>query len=144
MGLFRTAVIVGAVVALMPTDRNQQARLYDQAASAAKWTMTFCDRNADMCRQGGELWGVFVKKAQFAGQMALQLIQEQASRGGQVEPARAAYGDETRRADPVSMRPVPALERREPAPEWRQRGTLRDDDMQPHWRARERDSGRGY
>lgn len=154
MGLFRTAIIVGAVVALMPSDRNSQAQLYERAAAAAKWTVTFCDRNGEMCRQGGELWGTFVKKAEFAGQMVVQLIQEQATRRSGGEVARSSNGGDERDAEPVvhRVRPlerrerdVPSIERREePVLERRGQGTLNDEDLRPQWRAREREPRRGY
>ncbi len=155
MGLFRTAIVVGAIVALMPTDRNQQVQVYEKAASAAKWTITFCERNGELCKQGGELWGTFVQKAQFAGQMAVQLIQEQAASRGKDgdSPSRA------RRQDAVSRNEVPLFERRDeraerdvdvPVLERREArqdaGTLRRDDMRPEWRGREqpREPRRGY
>lgn len=125
MGLFRTAVVVGAVVALMPSDRNSQVQLYERTASAARWTLTFCDRNGELCRQGGELWGVFVKKAQFAGQMAVQIIQEQSNRSeGNGPPA------EPRRQEAAVRQEEPLFERTD-------RGTLRQDDLRPAWRGRE-------
>lgn len=156
MGLFRTAIVVGAVVALMPTDRNQQAQVYDKAAAAAKWTITFCERNGELCKQGGELWGTFVQKAQFAGQMAVQLIQEQAASRSR-EPGD---GSRARRQDAVSRDEVPLFERRDertereadvPVLERREArqaaGTLRQDDMRPEWRGRDqqlRQPRRGY
>lgn len=156
MGLFRTAIVVAAVVALMSTDRNQQAQVYDKAAAAAKWTVTFCDRNAEACKQGGEMWATFVKKAQFAGQMAVQLIQEQAaSRTG--SPGDAP--PKARRHDAASRNEVPLFERREQSTERdddvpllerrearQDAGTLRQDDMRPEWRGRDqqRQPRRGY
>ena len=153
MGLFRIAIVVGAVVALMPSDRNSQAQLYERAAAAAKWPVTFCDRNGELCRQGGEMWGVFVKKAQFAGEMAVQLIQEQATRRGDGELARARHESglpvepaADRRVPPLERRQMPVAEHRDvPALERRERGTLSDGDLRPEWRGRDaRDFRRGY
>jgi hypothetical protein len=121
MGLIRTAVVVGAVVALMPTDRTQQLRLADQAGAAAKWTLTFCERNAATCTQAGEVWGVFVKKAQFAGQLAIDLVNDsQRSEPAKAEPARTEPA--IRREDSLPAQPAAA------------RGTLTPSDLKPSWR----------
>lgn len=113
--------MVGAVVALMPTDRSQQLHIADQASAAAKWTLTFCDRNAAVCAQAGELWGVFVKKAQFAGQLAVELIND----------AR------TPQPGPQSNAPQPAaLQEERIVVHPPRRGTLTPDDMKPNWRGR--------
>ncbi len=121
MGLIRTAIVVGAVVALMPTDRTQQSRLADQASAAAKWTLTFCERNASTCTQAGEVWGVFVKKAQFAGQLAIDLVND----SQRSEPAR-----------PEPARTEPAVRRDDnpPALPATSRGTLTPNDLKPTWR----------
>ena len=70
MSLFRIAVVLSLGVALMPSDKEQQAALYDRAAIAAHWTITYCDRNGPQCEMAGQLWDVFLAKAQFAGQLA--------------------------------------------------------------------------
>jgi len=112
MGLLKNAVIVGAVVALMPTDRAQQARLADQAAMAAKWTYTFCERNAATCVQATEVWGVFVKKAEFAGHLAYDLLQERLNGSGE---------GATKTSAPEKPPHV-------------ERGTLTPQDLKPSWR----------
>ena len=69
MSLFRVGILVAAVVAVLPADRQQQAHLYDRAASAVHWTATFCDRNGQTCAQAASLWSAFLTKAQFGAQM---------------------------------------------------------------------------
>jgi hypothetical protein len=119
MGLLRNAVIVGAVVALMPTDRAQQARLAEQATAAAKWTATFCERNAATCVQATEVWGVFVRKAEFAGHLAYDLLQERLN--GHGDPTAR---DATAPRDASTDRAPPRVER----------GTLTPHDLKPTWR----------
>lgn len=75
MSLIRVGILVAAVVAVLPADRQQQARLYDRAATAVHWTATFCDRNGPTCAQAASLWSAFLTKAQFGAQMAYELAQ---------------------------------------------------------------------
>jgi hypothetical protein len=114
MSILKIGVLVAVVVAILPADREQQAALYDRAASAVHWTATFCDRNGPTCEQAGVLWDGFVKKAQFGAAMAYELATrntgEERSRRSLIEPT-------------VDMTP---------------RGTLRADDLEPAWRGASR------
>jgi hypothetical protein len=76
MGLFRLAAMVAVGVSLLPADREKQAQLYQRAASAATWTMTFCDRNATTCTQATNLWADFSKKAEFGAKLAYDVMQK--------------------------------------------------------------------
>lgn len=111
MSLFRIAVVLSLGVALMPSDEEQQAALYQRAATAAHWTMTYCDRNANQCEMAGHLWDGFVRKAQFAGKLAYDV---------------AIASSETLRQDPLA--PQLASDR----------GTLKAGDLEPNWRGDKR------
>ncbi|MEQ1714897.1 MAG: hypothetical protein ABL907_02740 [Hyphomicrobium sp.] len=111
MGLFRLAIIGAFGVALLPSDSEQQEMLYNRAALAAQWTLTFCERNATTCTQGAEFWGQFKKKAQFAGGFVYDMAVEQAGL------ATATAG---------GARSVPASQIRT--------GTLKSSDLEPSWR----------
>lgn len=119
MGLFKTAVIAGVVIAIMPTERGQQSHMAEQVASAAKWAVTYCDRNPQQCVQAAEAWAVFVKKAEFAAKLGYDVLQEHLNK---------ATSDRNAESQPVSARPAPAFER----------GTLSKDDLQPAWRGHAR------
>lgn len=108
MSLIRIGIIVAVVVAVLPADREQQARLFDRAANAAHWTATFCDRNGAICTQAASLWSAFLTKAQFGAQMAYQLAQKYT----QPEQGRAAA--------PSAL--SPAID------------TLSPEDLEPAWR----------
>lgn len=127
MGLIRTAAVLAVGVALMPSDKAQQERLYDNAATAVHWTVTFCDRNERTCENAGTAWDVFVAKAQFAGQLAYDLAQRYAASGSEQTPAAvyapAALKTEQGVADP------------------RRRGTLTQSDLEPDWRGAPRRQG---
>lgn len=107
MSLFRIAVVLSLGVAVMPSDQEQQDALYERAATAAHWTITYCDRNGQQCEMAGEVWTAFLAKAQFAGKLAYDV-------------ALRSTLDES-----GSLHPILA----------NTRGTLKPDDLQPDWRA---------
>lgn len=113
MGVFRLAAIMAVGVALLPSDRDKQIELYDRAATAAKWTVTFCDRNADACTQASGLWDQFVKKAEFGAKLAYDVMHE---------------GDGT---SAEGLREAPAA-----TPASRASGTLNAHDLKPEWRGK--------
>ena len=76
MGLFKLAAVAALGIALLPADREQQEMLYNRAALAANWTITFCDRNAATCGQASGLWDQFVKKAEFGAKLAYDMMKD--------------------------------------------------------------------
>jgi hypothetical protein len=114
MSILKIGILVAAVVAILPADREQQAALYDRAASAVHWTATFCDRNGTTCQQAGVLWTGFVQKAQFGAAMAYELVMKHA---GNEQQSRSLI---------------------EPTVDLTPRGTLRADDLAPAWRGASR------
>ena len=106
MGLLRLGMIVAVGVALLPADSEQQEMLYNRAALAAHWTVTFCDRNGATCEQASALWGTFKKKAQFAAQLAYDTVSEQIASSGDQQLSDAHI----------------------------ETGTLKPGDLEPTWR----------
>jgi hypothetical protein len=107
MSIVKIGILVAVVIAVLPADEEQQARLYDRAASAVHWTATFCDRNGPTCEKAGDAWSTFVKKARFGAQMAYEMaLKYSRSDSGYLAPASAG------------------------AP----RGTLTPHDLRPAWR----------
>jgi hypothetical protein len=123
MFLIRVGFWVGLAVLLLPTDERQQARLYSTAVTTVERVTTFCDRNAQACAAGAELWAIFVKKAEFGARMAIDLV---SSSGRQDEDAASA------RTQPASVKgkPTPAA-----------RGTLTPADLTPAWRGQVQRTG---
>lgn len=76
MFLIRTLFWLSLVVLLLPSDPDQQERLYKTAASAATQASTFCDRNADVCDKGVAYWAAFRKKLDFGARMAMDIASE--------------------------------------------------------------------
>ena len=113
MSLLRTIIVVGAVIALLPSDRAQQERLQQAAIDAAHWTMTFCDRNAKSCEQSAAAWDAFKAKTEFAAGVAYDVAMTH------VLSQNAAL---TAEASPAETSAIP------------ERGTLTSRDLQPRWR----------
>jgi hypothetical protein len=109
-------LLLGVIVAVLPTDEAQQARFYQQVSSAAHWAVTFCDRNGATCTAASEAWAGFVKKAEFGARLAYDIVQKQLASEREAPVAPAADGP---------TRP-------------RERGTLAPGDLQPGWRGGER------
>ena len=127
MFFIRVAFWLSLVVMLLPTDERQQARLYGTAVATVERVTTFCDRNAQACATGGELWATFVKKAEFGARIAIDL----ATSGGRK--------DEGAVPTPARVEPTGARARPEVRPEARPqqpypRGTLTPADLAPAWR----------
>jgi hypothetical protein len=109
MSIVRIGIIVAVVIAVLPADKQQQARLYDRAATAVHWTATFCDRNGPTCTQAGDLWSAFATKAKFGAQMAYELaLKYSKSEPSYYSPASAGSAQ----------------------------GTLTPEDLEPAWRGR--------
>jgi hypothetical protein len=123
MFLIRVGFWVGLAVLLLPTDERQQARLYSTAVTTVERVTTFCDRNAQACAAGAELWAIFVKKAEFGARMAIDLV----STSGRQEE------------DAASLRTQPASVKGKPAPA--ARGTLTPADLTPAWRGQVQRTG---
>ena len=125
MFLIRAAFWIGLVVLLLPTDANQQARLYGAAAATVERVTTFCDRNAQACTAGAEFWATFVKKAEFGARIAVDLVSSGGRKEGEVVPT------------PVRVEPEAPRARPEPRVHPSARGTLSPADLTPAWRGRE-------
>ena len=113
MSIVKIGILIAIVVAVLPADKEQQARLYDRAATAVQWTATFCDRNSSTCSQARVVWSAFVQKAQFGAQMAYELAMKHSSRDQNASPALIQPAD----------------------------GTLTPQDLQPAWRGTGRADG---
>lgn len=90
--LLRLAFWLAVLVFLLPSDPQQQARLYATAATALQRATTFCDRNVNTCAVGAAAWANFVRKAEFALRLVGDLLGAQQTPGAlpqQGKPGRA-------------------------------------------------------
>ncbi len=116
MFFIRLAFWLGVIVMLLPTDQQQQARVYNTAVSAVERASTFCDRNARTCELGAQAWASFLKKAEFGVRLLGDLITSGA-RSNEPEPSTPPLRQKASLSDPVGTR-----------------GTLSAADLQPAWR----------
>jgi len=107
MFLFRTVFWLSLVVLVLPTDSQQQAKLYATVSTAAHQAATFCDRNQDMCAKGAAHWATFRSKLEFGARMAMDIATERMQGEARERPSGAVK--------PVS-------------------GTLTPHDLGPAWR----------
>jgi hypothetical protein len=119
MGLMRAAIVVGAVVALLPSDREQQQKLIARASDAATWVTTYCDRNAATCAQANEHWKTFVAKAEFGAKLVYEAMQNDGK------------SNLAERADRGAPKSAPAVLKHGA-------GTLTPNDLEPAWRGRDK------
>ena len=118
MGLFRLAAIAAIGVSLLPADPEKQDKLYERVATAANWTLTFCERNAETCAKAHMFWADFSKKAEFGAKLAYDAIRDKGAATGQSESLVAPA-----RFD-------------QPAPSTQDDGTLTSNDLKPAWRGK--------
>ena len=132
MFLIRAAFGLALVVMLLPTDEAQQAKIAGQAGSAVERAATFCERNANTCAAGAEIWATFLKKAEFGARLAGNMAQEYLRGSGQAGREQRVVAGEPNRQMPFEppMLPAPA-KAIEPG-----RGTLAPGDLAPAWRGR--------
>lgn len=107
MFLLKIGIVVALVIAVLPANEQQQDQLFSRAATAVRWTTTFCDRNGTACAKAGEILGTLASKAKFGATMAYDMaLRYSDNAGGYLSPVR--YGPE--------------------------RGTLSPEDLEPAWR----------
>jgi hypothetical protein len=115
MFLIRSAFWLALLVALVPSDPGEQARMYQTASYAVYRAVTFCDRNPLICTEAQTYWAIFKEKAAAGTRMASDLVNERlaAKQAAQAEP-------------PLLEQPLPPAD------------TLRASDRTPEWRMRVR------
>ncbi len=82
MFFIRLAFWLGVAVMLLPTDAQQQARIYNTAVTAVERASTFCERNPRACEMGAQAWASFLKKAEFGARLVGDLLASGGHRAG--------------------------------------------------------------
>jgi hypothetical protein len=81
MFLIRSAFWLMIIILLLPTDEQQQSKVYGTAEATVKDVVTFCDRNPDTCTTGRDAFQVLVQKAEFGARFLMGFIKEQTGAG---------------------------------------------------------------
>lgn len=117
MFIIRTAIWLGIVVMLVPSDPEAQKRLADTVRNGIAQVSTTCERQPAACQQASAAWTAFKAKAETVGRLAFNLAMEQMTPSPAAQPAAS------------SLKPAAA-----DVPRTRSQGTLREDDLIPQWR----------
>jgi hypothetical protein len=131
MSVLRLAIIASCVVAALPADKSQQARLYDGAVTAAQWAGTYCDREVQKCTQAAEYWEQFKGKAHFAAGVAVDTVQRYSA----VADGASNTASKTGAEPSIEMVAVRAAPFTVAVPLVSGRGTLSDQDLKSSWRS---------
>lgn len=123
MFLIRTAFWLTLIILLLPTNEQDQNKIYGTAEAALKDLRTFCVRNPGVCEKSGDAFEVFAQKAQFGARMLMDFVSDAASD----DPVETASTEKDRKR--------PSFFRSE------SRNTLTDDDAQPSWSGPSSSSG---
>ena len=114
MFLIRTCFWLLILILLLPTDENQQNRIYGTAQTALNDLVGFCDRNPQTCLRSREAFEVLAQKAQFGAQMVMNLVDAQTASFGNNLPTTGGSSNpvpmpaESPVLNDGSVMPVPA------------------------------------
>ena len=94
-------------IALLPAEREKQDHLYERAAAATQWAVTFCDRNEATCVQASNVWTQFVTKAEFGAKLAYDMMRDgQTASGGSGDTVAPAAYERSGTLTPHDKRPA--------------------------------------
>lgn len=126
MFLIRTAFWLLILVLLIPTDKDQQNKIYGTAEATVNDVASFCDRNPQTCATGHDAFEVLVQKAQYGAQMIMGFVEAKTNGMGDGLPNPVAM------PDGGSVMPVPAAVPLEPTT-WGSQDTLSPEDREAPW-----------
>jgi hypothetical protein len=126
MFLIRSAFWLLILVLLLPTDQDQQAKIYGTAEATVNDVAGFCDRNPRTCATGHDAFEVLVQKAQYGAQLIMGFVEANTDDfGNRLPEPLAMRGD-------GSVMPVPSAVPLEPTT-WNTQDTLNPDDREAAW-----------
>jgi hypothetical protein len=143
--MLKKLLLIGAVIAIVPMDRENQQAVYDVARATVTDLAGFCQRNPEVCNRSSIVVDQLIAKAKFAGGLVLDLAQRTAANDDPVNRLIDREGLPVRPYDrePAGYDDAPspmAGESRFPAyteqrtSDSRVVGTLRGDELPPSWR----------
>ena len=75
--MLKKLLLVGAIIAIIPLERENQADLYQAAKSTFRDITGFCGRNPGVCEKGNAAIDKFATKAEFGARMMVDIAKEQ-------------------------------------------------------------------
>jgi hypothetical protein len=80
MSLFRTALVVGALIYCLPSDPARQQALIRDAGDALGWGLTYCQHDPDSCAKAKVAFGDLGQKAKFGAKLVGNLVEQWTAR----------------------------------------------------------------
>ena len=128
MSLIRSGFVLACGVALMPADKASQEHVFTQAAQAAGWAASYCEREQAKCEQAATLWEGFKDKAVFAGRLALEATQKYAAGPALTTAAQSPAVEDDQAVAVSNTRDIAGTRVAS------SRNTLTSEDLRPAWR----------
>ncbi|MCB1528291.1 MAG: DUF5330 domain-containing protein [Hyphomicrobiaceae bacterium] len=126
---FRSVVLLGAAIYLLPKDPARQQQLESAIHNAYNYSTTVCDRQPEACAKAGEIYEDLKAKAIFGAGLIYTIAVGQGEPNG--SPADHGYtGKPAKTAPPPTLRWDGTPRRQTTA--WQ--GTLTSSDLSPDWR----------
>ncbi len=91
--MFKKLLLVGAIITLVPLDREKQAELYQVARSTVADITGFCTRNPDVCEKGNRALDKLATKAGFGARMVVDIASDQGAPKTGIEKLLLRTGD---------------------------------------------------
>ncbi|MDJ0513860.1 MAG: DUF5330 domain-containing protein [Methyloceanibacter sp.] len=141
MFLIRSAFWLVVLILLIPTDGEQQKKIFEMAQTAVADVGGFCLRNPETCDSGQYAINVLVQKAQHGAGMVQSLVDKRTGTFAPVHdpatPQQASANQLAPQDTPIdgAMMPVPSAVPIEPTP-WLQgesQHTLSPEDLKAEW-----------
>jgi hypothetical protein len=101
MSIFKTTVLLAAVVMLLPAEEKSQTQLASTASRTAERAATYCERNPSTCATGRDVWALFVRKAEYGLELGAGLLREHLLRGAADEAPQQPAAMPTPASAPV-------------------------------------------
>ena len=74
MSFFKTVVFAGVVIALLPSEREQQKEFQQNAVALTREAHGFCETRPNICLTRQEAWDAFKSKSAFALELGAELL----------------------------------------------------------------------
>ena len=139
--MLKKLLLVGAIIAVIPLERESQTDLYQAAKSTFRDITGFCNRNPGVCEKGNAAIDKFATKAEFGARMMVDIAKEQSgtSNDGVAQLLKAT--NLSRGLSRPQTQPAPSAER---FPTYQDKqyndhygatsNTLSPTDLKPGWR----------
>ena len=79
--MLKKLLLLGAIIAIIPLDRDKQAEFFEVAKATISDLGGFCDRNPRVCLKSQDAISTFTSKAEAGARMVVEIVNEKNSKG---------------------------------------------------------------